>query len=83
MAKRILKPRHQDEIRAKIQTSQIINRFYNAFNGEIELTAIQVSIGKTLLDKALPDLKSAEITGADGGDIISRLVVELVDVNGS
>jgi hypothetical protein len=61
-AGRPLGRRHQDDVRAKIQASQIINRLYNAFQGEIELTAIQVNIGKTLLDKVLPDLKAIEQT---------------------
>lgn len=61
-AGRPLGKRHQDDVRAKIQASQIINRLYSAFQGEVELTAIQVNIGKTLLDKVLPDLKAIEQT---------------------
>ena len=54
--------RHQDDVRGKIQATQIINRLYSAFQGEVELTAIQVNIAKTLLDKVLPDLKAIEQT---------------------
>jgi len=61
-AGRPLGKRHQDDVRAKIQASQIINRLYSAFQGEVELSAIQVNIGKTLLDKVLPDLKAIEQT---------------------
>jgi hypothetical protein len=61
-AGRPLGKRHQDDVRAKIQASQIINRLYGAFQGDVELTAIQVNIGKTLLDKVLPDLKAIEQT---------------------
>ena len=49
-------------MRSKIQATQIINRLYSAFQGEVELTAIQVNIAKTLLDKVLPDLKAIEQT---------------------
>jgi len=52
--------RHQEDVRSKIQATQIINRLYSAFTGEVELTAIQVNIAKTLLDKVLPDLKAIE-----------------------
>ena len=55
--------RHQDDVRAKIQASQIINRLASAFNGDIELSAVQVNIGKSLLDKVLPDLKAIEHSG--------------------
>ena len=61
-AGRPLGKRHQDDVRAKIQASQIINRLYGAFQGDVELSAIQVNIGKTLLDKVLPDLKAIEQT---------------------
>lgn len=54
--------RHQEDVRSKIQATQIINRLYDAFTGEVELTAIQVNIAKTLLDKVLPDLKAIEQT---------------------
>jgi len=54
--------RHQEDVRGKIQATQIINRLYSAFQGEVELTAIQVNIAKTLLDKVLPDLKAIEQT---------------------
>lgn len=69
MAARVHKIRHDDETRAKIQAAQIINRFTKCVNGEIELTAQQVSCGKTLLDKVLPDLKATELTGEGGGPI--------------
>ena len=57
-AGRPLGKRHQDDVRAKIQASAIITRLYSAFEGTIELNSTQVNIGKLLLDKALPDLKS-------------------------
>lgn len=61
--------RHQDDVRGKIQATQIINRLYSAFQGEVELTAIQVNIAKTLLDKVLPDLKAIEQTTQLSADI--------------
>jgi hypothetical protein len=61
--------RHQEDVRGKIQATQIINRLYSAFQGEVELTAIQVNIAKTLLDKVLPDLKAIEQTTQLTADI--------------
>lgn len=61
--------RHQEDVRGKIQATQIINRLYSAFTGEVELTAIQVNIAKTLLDKVLPDLKAIEQTTQLTADI--------------
>ena len=65
MAARTTKIRHDEEPRKKIQAAQIINRFMACLNGEIELTATQVSCGKTLLDKALANLQAVELSGDD------------------
>lgn len=48
-----MRAHHQDDVRAKIQVSQIINRLKSHIDGEIELSATQVSCAKILLDKAL------------------------------
>jgi len=61
MAERVNKIRHDEQTRAKIQAAQIINRFMSCLNGEVELSAAQVSAGKTLLNKVLPDLQSVSL----------------------
>lgn len=66
MAARVNKIRHDEETRAKIQASQIINRFMSCLNGEVELSPAQVSAGKTLLNKALPDLQSVSMDAKVG-----------------
>lgn len=63
MAARVRKIRHDDETRAKIQAAQIINRFQKCIMGEIDLTSQQVSCGKALLDKVLPNLQATELSG--------------------
>jgi hypothetical protein len=77
--------RHQDDVRAKIQASAIINRFYKAFEGEIELTSVQVNIGKVLLDKALPDLKAIEHSGDPDNplNVIQKVESYIVDPKNS
>jgi hypothetical protein len=54
---------HQDDVRKKISASHIILRLNKAFNGELALTDQQVSIGKIMLGKVLPDLKAIEHMG--------------------
>jgi hypothetical protein len=68
---------HQDDVRAKIQTSQLINRLSDHVFGKVELSASQVSAAMGLIKKTLPDLSSVEMTGRDGGPIESA-----VDVRG-
>jgi hypothetical protein len=64
MAARIRK-KHQEETRARIQTSQLINRLQNhALGTEVdELKQSQLRAIEILLKKSLPDLQSTEITG--------------------
>ena len=70
MAARTLRPRHQDEIRDKIQTTQLIKRLENhALDDSFELTPSRIKAIEVLLRKSLPDLTSIEMTGANGGAI--------------
>jgi hypothetical protein len=65
MAARTLRPRHQDEIRQKIQTSQLLNRLTNHGLGKLKngMDATQVSAALGVLRKALPDLTATEHSG--------------------
>jgi hypothetical protein len=57
---------HQDEIRSKIQVSQLLNRVHKYALGELsdeEVSSNRLNAIKLLLSKALPDLSSVEITG--------------------
>lgn len=63
MAARVNKIKHDDETRAKIQAGVIIDRFTKCLNGEVTLDAQQVSCGKTLLNKVLPDLSAVSMDG--------------------
>lgn len=65
-----LRARHQDEIRAKIQTSQLINRLTGCALGEIDLTPTQLKSIEILLRKTLPDLQAITIGGDAGASAI-------------
>ena len=61
MAARKNKIRHDDNTRAKIQASQLVNRLTSHALGMVEMTSTQVTAALGLLKKALPDLSAAEI----------------------
>lgn len=61
MAARIRKIRHDDETRAKIQTSQLVNRLEKHVFGEVDLKPTQVASALGLLKKTLPDLSQSEV----------------------
>lgn len=52
---------HPDEIRQKIQASQLCNRLHKHAFGEIELSQTQIKAIEILLRKSMPDLSSAEV----------------------
>jgi len=54
-----LKTQHREAIK----TSMIINRLTDHIDGEVEMSATQVSAGLGLLRKVLPDLKAMEHSG--------------------
>lgn len=69
MAARIRK-HHQDEVRARIQVSQLINVLERQALGEGEdLSQPRLKAIELLLRKSLPDLSSIELTGDGGGPI--------------
>lgn len=86
MAARLRKT-HQDEVRTKIQTSQILNRVQDHVLGKIELTATQLRGAEILLKKTLPDLTQVQGAGEDGEHVhkvVGRIeLVALVDGSNS
>jgi len=65
MAARTLRPRHQEEIRQKIQVSQLINVLENHALNEAssDISSSRMKAIEILLRKSLPDLSSIELTG--------------------
>lgn len=64
MAARTLRPRHQDDVRAKIKGSQIINFLQNHIDGKLkEVESSRVTAALGLLKKIVPDLSATEHTG--------------------
>jgi hypothetical protein len=67
MAARIKKV-HQEDVKSKIQTSQLINRLTNHIDGTIELSSTQVDAIKFLVNKTLSNAPTVtdnktELTG--------------------
>lgn len=81
MAARMRKT-HQDDVRAKIQASQLVNVLQDHALGKTqELPASRLKAIEILLKKTLPDLTSTELSGPDGGAIETVERVELVPMN--
>jgi hypothetical protein len=57
---------HQDDVRAKIQTSQLINRLTDHALGIIELSPTRVRAIEILIKKTLPDLSAVDLSASDG-----------------
>jgi hypothetical protein len=80
MAERLRKM-HQDDVRAKIKTSQLINRLENHALGELDLSATQIKAIEVLIRKTLPDLSAVAMTGENGGPIETTQRIERVIID--
>jgi hypothetical protein len=79
-----LKPRHQDEIREKIQVSQLINRVQDYALGKLgdeEVSSNRLNAIKLLLAKTLPDLSSVEMSGLNGAPLHPPVIRIVKDVD--
>jgi hypothetical protein len=61
-----LNPQHDERTRAKIQTSQIINRLNAYVKGDVVMEAGQVTAALGLLRKTIPDLSATTLDAGDG-----------------
>lgn len=64
-----MKKFHQDEVRAKIQSSQLINRLTDHALGKIDLKPEQVRSIDILLKKCIPDLSAVQLSGDEDNPV--------------
>lgn len=83
MAARTLRPRHQDEIREKIQTSQLVNKLQNhALNDDsADIPNSRMKAIEILLRKTLPDLTATELSGNPDNPLVSEIIVKVIEAN--
>lgn len=63
-----------EEVRARIQTTQLIKRLEEHVINDLDLKPSQVTAALGLLKKTTPDLANVELTGGDGGPV--KMVIE-------
>ena len=71
-----LRTTHQEDVRAKIQVSNLITRLQKYALGELtdeDISSNRLNAIKVLLSKTLPDLSSIELKGTgDNGEILFK-----------
>lgn len=69
---------HPDEVKKKIQASQLINRLQNnALADEEIMTPGQIASANSLLDRVVPKLKAIEHSGTgEDGEIIFQTIYQ-------
>lgn len=81
MAARIRK-HHQDEVRLKIQASQLINLLQNhALKPGSEISPSRMKAIEILLRKSVPDLTAITLSGDENNPLRHNHTVEFVSVN--
>ncbi len=85
MAARTVKIRHDEETRAKIKTSQLLNRLNDHVFSNTDISQTQMKAIEILLRKTLPDLSAVSIeNGEDGAfEIIHRIERAIVNAKDS
>lgn len=79
MAGRPIGKLHQDDVRKKIQASQLINVLQDhALTGEGEMSLSRMKAIEILLRKSIPDLSAVTISGDDENPIKTVNRIELV-----
>lgn len=75
---------HPDEVKQKIQASQLINRLTNhALSEQPIMDASQVTAATKLLNKVLPDLKAVEMDAThDVTDSLAALLSQVSSKSG-
>jgi hypothetical protein len=74
-----LRKMHTDEIRAKIRTSQLINRLTDHAFDKVELSATQIKSIEILLKKSIPDLSAIQHSGDPDRPVLHRIERTIVD----
>lgn len=76
---------HQDDVRAKIQASQLVNVLQNhALSGEGEISPTRLKAIEILLRKSVPDLSAITLEGGENPlEHVHRIENVVVDATGS
>jgi hypothetical protein len=80
VAARTFSPKHDEQTRLKIKTSQLLNRLNALIAGEIEMPPHAVTAALGLLRKVLPDLSAQELSGGVT-NYVARLPTPAKDVS--
>lgn len=67
MPARKMRITHQEDVRKKIQCTQLINRLMSHIGGEVELSSTQVRSIEILLNKSLPNLSDVKVEHSGDG----------------
>lgn len=76
-----LRPKHQEDIRAKIQGTQLVNFLQDHALGKlarkIDKSRITAALG--LLKKVAPDLSSTELSSDPDKPVVARVEMVIID----
>lgn len=75
-----LNPRHSDQVRQKIQASNLIHRMQQCAMGEIDLTPTQISAINSLLDRSVAKLSQIQHVGDEDNPIRVGVTLQVVGV---
>lgn len=78
-----LNPRHQDFVRAKIQSQRLIDSLQRHVDGEYEMSPTQIQAAKILLDKSVSNAPTKVDANIDGELAITSITRKIIDAAGN
>ena len=72
-------PEMRKRIQERLEAGEVAKRLMDHFLGDLELSQTQIKAVEILMKKVLPDQKAMELTGADGKDLFTSVLREVVD----
>lgn len=82
MAARTLRPRHQEDVKAKIQATQLVNLLQNHALKNAKCSQTQIRAAEALLARAIPTLSATELTTINDDEKLddNQLLAMLADL---
>jgi hypothetical protein len=72
---------HSEQVRMKIQASNLLHRLHSIAMGEIEVTPTQLGAINSLLDRSVPKLSQVQHVGDPDNPVHTSVTLQVVGVS--
>lgn len=69
---------HSEQVRAKIQSANLIHRLQQCADGEVELSSVQLGAINSLLDRSVAKLQQIQHVGDENNPIVVKNITRTI-----